>query len=104
MVYHQDGSQYEVGGQHAAKHQFHIQPSGTPRRWRKIEVFAVGTADDFVEGSFFCFAVNNTTGGNHGEMNGQLFLLWLTTQLLPILEQPSILVMDNVPYHSILTD
>ncbi|XP_066970162.1 uncharacterized protein [Macrobrachium rosenbergii] len=33
-----------------------------------------------------------------------MFLRWLTTQLLPLLEEPSVLVMDNAPYHSIMTE
>ena len=37
-------------------------------------------------------------------MNGEIFQHWVTTQLLPLLEQPSVLVMDNAPYHSILTE
>ncbi|KAK3887618.1 hypothetical protein Pcinc_008322 [Petrolisthes cinctipes] len=54
-------------------------------------------------GSFLCFAANSR-GDYHGEMNVELFLRWLTTQLLAILEQPVVLVMDNAPYHSILTE
>ncbi|KAK3878624.1 hypothetical protein Pcinc_006969 [Petrolisthes cinctipes] len=60
-----------------------------PGDGERFVVVAAGTADGFVEGSFLCFAANNTTGDYHGEMNGELFLRWLTTQLLSILEQPA---------------
>ncbi|XP_066988215.1 uncharacterized protein [Macrobrachium rosenbergii] len=33
-------------------------------------------------------------------MNAELFERWLTTKLLPSLEEPSVLVIDNAPYHS----
>ena len=70
---------------------------------RFVEV-AGGTAEGFIEGSFLCFPAKNTSGDYHGEMNGELFLRWLTTQLLPLIEEPSVLVMDNAPYHSIMTE
>ncbi|KAK3889070.1 hypothetical protein Pcinc_006945 [Petrolisthes cinctipes] len=75
-----------------------------PGDGERFVVVAAGTADGFVEGSFLCFAANNTTGDYHGEMNGELFLRLLTTQLLAILEQPAVLVIDNAPYHSMLTE
>ncbi|XP_066947072.1 uncharacterized protein [Macrobrachium rosenbergii] len=37
-------------------------------------------------------------------MNNELFHQWLTTQLLPSLPEPSVLVIDNAPYHSTLTE
>ena len=41
---------------------------------------------------------------NHAEMNRELFLRWFTTRLLPALDQPSVPVLDNAPYHSMLTE
>ncbi|XP_066958856.1 uncharacterized protein [Macrobrachium rosenbergii] len=75
-----------------------------PGEGERFVVVAGGTADGFIEGSFLCFAAKNTSGDYHGEMNGEMFLRWLTTQLLPLLEEPSVLVMDNAPYHSIMTE
>jgi hypothetical protein len=37
-------------------------------------------------------------------MNGENFEHWMLTQLLPNLEEPLIIVMDNAPYHSILLE
>ena len=39
----------------------------------------------------------------HTEMNGKVFLKWVTKQLIPNLPQNSDLVMDNAPYHNLRT-
>ena len=75
-----------------------------PGEGERFVVVAAGTVNGFVEGSFLCYTAKNTSGDYHGEMNGELFLRWLTTQLLPSLPEPSVLVLDNAPYHSQLTD
>ncbi|XP_066969118.1 uncharacterized protein [Macrobrachium rosenbergii] len=66
-------------------------------------VVAAGTDNGFVEGSYFCYPAKSNQGDYHGEMNSELFHQWLTTQLLPSLPEPSVLVRDNAPYHSTLT-
>lgn len=75
-----------------------------PGEGERFVVVAAGTANGFVEGSFLCYPAKNTSGDYHGEMTGELFVRWLTTQLLPSLPEPSVLVMDNAPYHSQQTD
>jgi hypothetical protein len=37
-------------------------------------------------------------------MNGENFEHWVLTQLLPNLEEPSVIIMYNAPYHSILLE
>ena len=37
-------------------------------------------------------------------MKGDLFKHWLTIHLLPSLQEPSVLVLDNAPYHTQLTE
>lgn len=45
------------------------------------------------------FATNRTTGDYHGDMDSNQFESWLTN-LLSLLEEPSVLVMDNASYHN----
>lgn len=67
-------------------------------------VVGAGTVTGFINGSFLCFPAKNKSGDYHGEMNGTLFIRWLTSHLLPALPEPSVLVIDNAPYHNQLTE
>ena len=75
-----------------------------PGEGERFVVVGAGTDQGFVEDSFLYYAAKNKSGDYHGEMNSTIFLRWLTSQLLPMLEGPSVLVMDNAPYHSQLTE
>src|SRR3978361_2574021 len=37
-------------------------------------------------------------------MNSENFIQWLKTQLLPNLEEPSLIILDNAPYHSTISE
>ncbi|XP_064087750.1 uncharacterized protein LOC135202334 [Macrobrachium nipponense] len=84
------------------------QPSTTTTYSRQVPpgdgerfvVVAAGTNKGIIEDSFLCYTAENSSGDYHGEMNAELFERWLTTKLLPSLEEPSVLVIDNAPYHS----
>ena len=75
-----------------------------PGDGERFVVVAAGGETGFIDGSFLSFTAKNTTGDYHGEMNRDLFMKWLTESLLPSLSEPSVLVLDNAPYHSMLTD
>ena len=36
----------------------------------------------------------------HGDMNGSIFRKWFTEKLLPNLDKPTVIIMDNASYHS----
>ncbi|XP_063868235.1 uncharacterized protein LOC135104633 [Scylla paramamosain] len=74
-----------------------------PGEGERFVVEAGGTHEGFIDESFLCYPAKNKTRDYHGEMNSSLFIRWLTSQLLPVLTEPSVVVLDNIPYHSQLT-
>lgn len=65
---------------------------------RYIIVHAGGNTG-FVENALLVFKSNTKSGDYHDEMNSKNFKKWLIEKLLPNLKEPSIIVMDNAPYH-----
>lgn len=59
-----------------------------------------GGAKGFVPECKWVFRSMKSTTDYHTEMNSDSFKHWFTVQLLPSLEEPSIIIMDNAPYHS----
>lgn len=58
----------------------------------------------FIEGSKLVFRSNSgNTIDYHDQMNSEVFKRWFI-QLLNNLEEPSVIVMDNAPYHSTLKE
>jgi transposase len=43
------------------------------------------------------------TGDYHGQMHHELFSKWFREQLLPNIPQNSLIMMDNAPYHNVLS-
>ncbi|KAL0861408.1 hypothetical protein ABMA27_008952 [Loxostege sticticalis] len=70
---------------------------------RLIICHAGSAGNGFVENGLLSFQSKNTTD-YHEEMNAAVFKDWFTTQLLPSLSEPSIIIMDNAPYHSVQVD
>ncbi|KAF0301523.1 hypothetical protein FJT64_026213 [Amphibalanus amphitrite] len=75
-----------------------------PGDGERFIVVAAGSEEGTIDGSFLSFVSKNRSGDYHGEMNSELFIRWLTSHLLPSLSRPSALVLDNAPYHSVLTE
>ena len=76
-------------------------PPGDGERFIAV---TAGSEEGTIDGSFLSFVSKNRSGDYHGEMNSELFIRWLTSHLLPSLSRPSALVLDNAPYHSVLTE
>ena len=75
-----------------------------PGEGERFVVVAAGNENGFIENSFLSFPAKNKSVDYHGEMISEIFLRWLTSQLLPSLTEPSVLVLDNAPYHSQMTE
>lgn len=76
-----------------------IQDISKGKRWILINA---GSEKGFVPNSLLIFTGTNKQEDYHSEMNRTNFTKWVTEKLIPNLEYPSIIVMDNAPYHSII--
>ncbi|MPC59657.1 hypothetical protein E2C01_053681 [Portunus trituberculatus] len=75
-----------------------------PGEGERYVVVAGGTEEGFIDESFLYYPAKNTTADYHGGMNSTLFIRWLISQVLPALAEPSVLVLENAPYHSQLIE
>ena len=62
------------------------------------------TSSGWVGGAKLVFKSTKKTGDYHGQMNWDLFKKWFTEMLLPNIPKRSLIVMDNAPYHNILSE
>jgi transposase len=70
---------------------------------RLIIINAV-TKSGWVPGAKLVFKSTKKTGDYHGQMNSDLFKKWFTEMLIPNIPDRSIIIMDNAPYHNILSE
>lgn len=69
----------------------------------RIILLHAGTCRGFIPGCQLLFR-SKKTSEYHEEMNHETFLNWFKNTLLPSLEKPSVIILDNAPYHSVLKD
>lgn len=62
------------------------------------------TKDGWVPEAKLVFKSTRKTGDYHGQMNWELFKKWFTQKLLPNIPAHSLIIMDNAPYHNILSE
>jgi transposase len=62
------------------------------------------TKSGWVPNAKLVFKSTTKTGDYHGQMNWELFKKWFTERLLPNIPSKSLIVMDNAPYHNILSE
>ena len=74
-----------------------------PGEGQLLITIAAGGKDGFLQESVVNFAARNAGGDYHGEVNLELYVEWLEKNLLPHLDVPSSIIIDNAPYHSALT-
>lgn len=70
---------------------------------RSIVVHA-GGRQGFIQDANLIFTSKVNSADYHGEMNEANFMKWFEEQLLPHLEEPSLIIMDNASYHSVLVE
>jgi len=58
----------------------------------------------WIPGAKLVFKSTKKTGDYHGQMNWNLFKKWFTELLIPNIPKHSIIIMDNAPYHNILSE
>lgn len=65
---------------------------------RHIVVHA-GSEEGFVPGALLVFSTKSKSADYHDDMNSTNFVKWLDQKLIPNLNRPSVIVMDNASYH-----
>ncbi|BFZ01465.1 hypothetical protein BsWGS_04504 [Bradybaena similaris] len=72
---------------------------------RIILTHAASIENGLIHDAGLIFQSKSTDGRDyHTEMNGKIFMHWLENDLLPILERPSCIVMDNASYHNVVSE
>lgn len=75
-------------------------PIRTVNQGKRYIVLHAGGEDGFIDGLSLVFASGSKDGDYHGEMNSINFMNWWF-KLLDRLYEPTVIVMDNAPYHSV---
>jgi hypothetical protein len=70
-----------------------------PATSTKYIILHAGTRNGFVPGASSTFVSGTKSGDYHDLMNGENFEHWMSAQLLPNVEDPSVIMMDNAPYN-----
>ncbi|XP_074659592.1 uncharacterized protein LOC141912265 [Tubulanus polymorphus] len=65
----------------------------------RLIILDAGSRNGFVPGANLVFEAKNGSGDYHHQMDGDIFETWLEDQLIPALEEPSLIVMDQASYH-----
>jgi hypothetical protein len=77
-------------------------PSGKGKR---LIVLHAGTrSEGLIDGCDLVFVAKSKDGDYHQEMNSFVFLEWFENQLIPALQNPSLVVLDNANYHNVKTE
>jgi transposase len=61
------------------------------------------TKDGWVPNAQLTYKSTKKTGDYHGQVNYDLFSKWFQEKLLPNIPENSLIIMDNAPYHNVLS-
>lgn len=67
---------------------------------KRFIVLHAGSSSGFINGASLIFSSTSKSADYHDNMNCELFEKWVREKLIPNLEEPSIIVLDNASYHS----
>ena len=100
-----------VDTHHTASHQWTpLNPSSDARKillnkGQRFVILYAGCKTGFLPGCKLVFKTLSTDGRDyHSEMNYVIFNKWVEKQLVPALPPKSLVVMDNVSYHSVIKE
>ena len=74
-------------------------PNPPTGKGSRLIILHAGSKKGFIPEAQLIFQAKND-GDYHQQMNSAVFENWFQTQLLPNIPKPSVIVMDNAPYHS----
>jgi transposase len=77
------------------------KPTGNGER---LIIMNAITQSGWVNNAKVVFKSTRKTGDYHGEMNFDLFKKWFVEQLIENIPKGSIIIMDNAPYHNVLSE
>lgn len=67
---------------------------------KRFIILHAGTREGFISGASLIFSSKSNSADYHDNMDSENFENWVKEQLIPNLESPSLLVLDNASYHS----
>jgi transposase len=67
---------------------------------KRYIILHAGNSEGFIDGAGLIFSTKDKSADYHNTMNAEMFEKWIKEQLLPRLERPSLIIMDNASYHS----
>lgn len=71
---------------------------------KRFIVLHAGHRGGFVDNASLIYSTSSKLADYHGDMNGDIFMKWVSEKLVPNLEEPSLIIMDNASYHTMLIE
>ena len=72
-------------------------PSGKGQR---LIILHAGGVDGWVEEEDLAFRSKTNSTDYHDEINSKHYMEWMSQQLLPQLQEPTVIILDNTSYHN----
>lgn len=69
---------------------------------KRYIIVHAGSEKGPVPNSLLVFSTKSKNADYHHDMNAENFNKWLKEKLIPNLEEPSVIIMDNASYHSVI--